>query len=275
MKIGALIGTMILLSLWSCATTAVTAATTPVITLSAADMPMDKVMAEVGKQSGSQIVCDTDVKGAVNGNFSSMELEKFLDTITKLHKLKWQKVYLQSKAEQKPTLAQLKARADAVSALTGGAFVIQDPVTGKQKVFVEQDSAKPSVDPDKLGLKPVYLVTSTNAKKPEPEAKPATNAATGEFQELATERMRMMSAMSPDQRVAALQQDMLLMAQMDPANQQQMLLAQMNAQRNMDPVVRDAYRNAMRSAYHALRDQGLIPRNSGRGGGSRGRGRGN
>ena len=97
-------------------------------------------MDQLSKQSGIQIVCDKDVKGTVTGSFTSIELDKLVGTLTKSNNLSWQKVYLPVQEDKKPTLDQVKARASAVSAVSGGSVVVVDPVTGKQKVFVEQDS---------------------------------------------------------------------------------------------------------------------------------------
>jgi hypothetical protein len=243
----------------------------PKITLDATDMSIQKALAEIGSQAGVQIMCDSDVKGAVTGSFQSTELEKALNSISNLNKLKWKKVYLSVQADQKPTLAQVKARAEAVTAISGGPVVVYDPATGKQRVFVEQDPATPSIDPVKLGLKPVYLVTnSTSAIKDAQSDKQDT--APNRLESLQQERMKLLAEMNPQQRVAAYQQEMLMMAQADPATRQQMVLDQMNARRNMDPQSQEMYRNAMRDTRNALRAQGLIPDRGPRGGGGRGPG---
>ena len=149
-------------------------------------------------------------------------------------------------------------------------MVVCDPATGKQKVFVEQDPAAPSVAPEKLGLKPVYLIS-----KPKVETKVEANSSgqskqdtASRFQSLQDERMDLLAKMTPEQRIAAMQQETLAIMYLDPAARQQMMLDQMKARQNMDPQTRDQYRQMMRDTFRAMREQGLIPE------GERGPGRG-
>lgn len=242
------------------------AAENPKVKLDASETPIAQVMLDLGKQAGVQIVCDTDVKATVSGQFESIELEKLLDTITKLHNLKWQKIYITVTEDNKPTLTQIKARAEAVAVVTGSPIVIYDPATGKQKVFIEQDPAAPSIAPDKLGLQPVYLVSVPKAEKK--ALSQADQDAATYFQSLQNERMKLMANMPSEQRVNAIQQEMQYMLNMDPQARQQMMLDQMNARRTMG----DDYQKVMRDTFRSMRDQGLMP-NFGRGGRGQGQGR--
>ena len=252
MRIAVLIG---ILALTLATAGAVAAADVPKISLNAEDMPIERAMDEVGKQAGVSILCDAGVKASITGSFQSMELEKALDLISKPNSLQWRKVYLRVQADQKPTLAQVKAQADAVAFITGGPVIVHDPATGKQKVFVEQDASAPSVDPEKLGLKPVYLVS-----KPKVETKAAASPeAAKRALEVQQERLKVLSSLTPEQRVTAMQQEFLLMMQLDPAVRQQMMMDQMMAMRNLDPQTRDMYRDSMRNTWRTMREQGLIP----------------
>lgn len=244
------------------------AAEAPKVTLEANSMPIDEAMADVAKQAGVQIVCDTGVKGTVIGSFQAMELEKLLDTVTKVNNLKWQKLYLPAQADKKPTVDQIKARVEAVAAVTGGTIVVVDPATGKQKLFVEQDATKPSVEPDKLGLKPVYIVSKPKAEVKDPKQDELAKDAASKMRSLQDERMKLMAQMTPEQRMAAMQMEMLSMMNADPALRQQMMIAEMRARNEMDPNTREAYRDMMRDTFRTMREQGLIPEGAwgGRGG---------
>lgn len=251
------------------------ASTSPAVTLSAKDMPIDQVATELGKQTGIQISCDPAVKGSFNGSFSAMPLEKALDLVAKSGSLKWQKVFLAPPpAGQKVALTTIKSRCDAVAAMAGSTVVVFDPVTGKQRVFVEQDPASPAVDPAKLGLKPVYLVSKPVVVE---IAKDAKAGSSSQLQQLNEQRMKLMMQLPSDQRVSAMQQDMMLTAAMDPTARSQYVLDQMNARRNMSPEQRAAYDTAMGDAYNSLRQQGLISGRTrgGPGGGGGGRRGGN
>ena len=68
-----------------------------------------------------------------------------------------------------------------------------------------------------------------------------------------------MAELTPEQRVEAMQQEMLGMLYLDPQTRQQMMLDQMNARRNMDPQMREAYQEMMRESFRSMREQGLIP----------------
>lgn len=244
------------------------AAENPKVKLNAQETPIAEAMLDLGKQAGVQIVCDTDVKASVSGQFESIELEKLLDTITKLNNLKWQKIYVTVPEDKdaRPTLEQIKARAAAIAVVTGSPMVVFDPVTRKQKVFIEQDPAAPSISPEKLGLQPVYLISVPTAEKK--ALSQADKDAATYFQSLQDERMKLMANMNSEQRVTAIQQEMHYMMNMDPQARQQVMLDQFNARRTMG----DDYRQMMRDTFRSMRDQGMIP-NDGRGGRGQGQGR--
>lgn len=234
------------------------------VALDAQDMPIAQAMANLSKQAGIQIICDTGVSGTVTGSFTSIELESLLDSITKANGLKWQKLYLPTPSEeQKPTLEQVKAQAAAVAAVSGGAMVVYDPATGKQKVFVEQPKDTPSVDPDKLGLKPVYLVSLPQAAQP--AKKTTTAAADTDYAALEQQRMNMLAGMTPDQRVQAMQQEMIQMLALDPSTRQQLMMDQMRARHEMDPQIREQLHQTMHDTFRSMRDQGMVPDFHGRG----------
>lgn len=239
--------------------TAAVAADNPKVSMNAQSMPISELVSELSKQSGVQIVCDSEVKASVTARLDSIELEKVLDSITKPAELKWQKIYLPS-SDEKPTLEQIKARAQAVAAITAGTMVVYDPATGKQKVFVEQKADTPTVDPAKLGLTPVYLIT-----KPKTETAAATqdgqadSAAVQRFYDLQSERMQLMAQMSPDQRVWAMQQEMTSMLSLDNNTRQQMMMDRMRAMHDMDPQTRDMLHQSMRDTWRSMRDQGMVP----------------
>ena len=263
MRIGSVAGALLVLVLLACSAIA---DESPKVTLDAQSTPIKQVVTDLSKQSGIQIMCDSDVRNSVTGRFESMDLEKLLDTITKSNNLKWQKIYLSVQNDQSPTLEQVKSRAEAISALTGGSIVVYDPATGKQKVFVEQVPATPSVEPDKLGLKPIYLISKPKDETKEQKSDKDTAA---RFTSLQNERLKLLAGMSPEQRVSALQQEMLYMTQVDPGTRQQMMLDQMNARRNMNPQMREAYQQTMRETFQSMREQGLIPAGEHRQGGNR------
>lgn len=228
------------------------------VALDANEMPIAEALASVGEQAGVQIVCDTGVEGTVTGTFNSIELESLLDLVAKSNDLKWQKVYLPSDTEEKPTLAQVKARVQAVSALTGGTIVVYDPATGKQKVFVEQDSETPSVDPEKLGMSSVYLVSLPKSTV-EQQSTTASDVAV-RVQKLQSERMSLLTQLSSAERVGVYQQEMVHMMLLAPDMRQQLVMDQILARHNLDEQTRNDYREVMHDAYHLMRDQGLITR---------------
>lgn len=233
------------------------AADSPTVALEASGAPIAQAAADLSKQAWIRIMVDTDVRASVTGRFASIELDKLLDSITTVAELKWQKLYLPVEEGKEPTLEQVKARAAALGGMSGGTAVVYDPATGKQRVFVEQDPSKPSVTPDKLGLTPVYLIS-----KPKVEAAPTTavdkDLAT-RYQTLETERLQLLAQMSPQQRVAAMQSEMLAMMNLDPTVRQQMMIDQMQARRDMDPQTREAYQNTMRETFRNMREQGVLP----------------
>ena len=265
MKTGLITMALVLLVALACAA----AAESPKVTLDASDTPIAQAMADLGKQANVQIVCDSDLKQTITGHFQSMELEKLLDTITKVNDLTWQKLYLPAQQPgQKLTPEQIKARAEAVAAVTGGPIVVCDPVTGKQKVFVEQDPAKQSVAPDKLGLELIYLIA-----KPKAAVKDSAQQgdAAKRFKTLETERMKLLSEMTSAERQSAMQQETVDLMKLDPATRQQVMIDQILAQHNMDPQTQAAYWQVRHDTMRTMHDQGLIPNDQGGPGGGRGR----
>ena len=160
-----------------------------------------------------------------------------MDTITKLNDLKWQKIYLPVQEENKPTLEQVKARADAVTAVAGTAIVIYDPATGKQKVFIEQDPAAPSIAPDKLGLKPIYLVSKPKAEK-KALASQMNSADAAYFKSIQDERMKLMANMTIRGTYRRYAAGNVLDDESGPADTPEIMVDQMNARQNMDPESR-------------------------------------
>ena len=186
------------------------------VSLNADKMQIEQAALDLSRQAGVQVTCDTGVTGTVIGNFQAMNLESVLDAITGVNNLKWQKFYVPAQGAQKPTVEQLKSRAEALAAVTGGTFIVCDPVTKKQRVFVEQDPAAPAVAADKLGLTPMYLIC-----KPKTETTVQTASAAGTsartanpmttYQNLQQQRVKLLAQMTPDQRMAAMRQEMMAM----------------------------------------------------------------
>jgi len=270
MRFIALIGCLLILTSAVCM-----AADNPKVTLDADSTPLDQVATDLGKQAGVQIILDKDVKGTVSGHFASIELEKLLDTITKSSDLKWQKLYLPVPKDAnapKPTIEQIKARAAAVEAVSAGTIIVCDQATGKQKVFVEQDPKAASVDPDKLGVKAIYLITKPKVEAKTDDTKAKDNAT--KFKSLSEDRMKLLASMSPGERDAAMQQEFVQMMTLSADNRQNLMAAQFNAIRNMSPDMQQQFFQTMRDTFQSMRDSGQIPA-GGFGGMGGGGGRGN
>lgn len=264
MRVTAIAGVMLVLVSMGCA---VFAADAPKVNLDANNTPIDQAVADLAKQANVQIVCEPGIKGTVTGSFTSIELEKLLNAITKSNSLTWQKVYLPApKDGEKPSIEQIRARAEAVAAVTSGTVVVVDPVTGKQKVFVEQDPAAPSVEPEKLGLKPVYLVTKPKAQDTSAQSKQGNQDVSKQYKAIESQRIQLLSQMTPEQRVAAMQQEAVALMSMTPEVRQQIMMDQMRARFNMDPQTRDQYRQAMHDTFDAMRRSGQFPEGGWRGG---------
>jgi len=238
------------------------------VTLTADNMGIQEVAAELSKQAGIQIVCAADVKATVKGSFESIELEKLLDIIAQTCGLKWQKIYLPAQTEQKPTVEQIKAKSDRLAAMMDAPLVVYDPVKKKETVLLEQDPAAPTVSPDKLGLKPIILIS-----KPETDnkdKKPAERDAVAKYDVLQEERTKALMAMTPDQRKAAMEHEMTYAMQLGLEARVQMAKLEYEARRNINPAIRDQYRQMMRETQRILRQQGITQGGAGgrRGGGN-------
>jgi hypothetical protein len=250
------------------------AADSPKVSLNAQDMTLDQTAAELSKQAGIPVICDSAVRGTVSGSFSDIELDKLLDIITKPQNLKWQKVYLPDQKDKKLTFEQIKAQAEAVAAIADMPMAVYDPTTGKQTVFIKQAADAPAVSPEKLGLKPVYLITKPKAVEVAKKEENNSDDPVSAFQQLNNDRMKALMQMTPDQRVAALQQEMSSMMSMDDASRMQYMKDQFDARRNMDPALRDQMRETMRNTFKMMHDSGMIPEGWGHRGGDHGGNRG-
>jgi len=228
----------------------------PKVSLDAQNMEIEQVVADLSKQTGLQIVCDSDTKTAISGSFGSIELERLLDVITKSNGLKWQKFYVPSPNDEKLPLEKIKAHAAAVAAVTGGPIVVCDPATGKQKVFIEQETSAPSIDPEKLGLKLVYLITKQKAEVEVKQPEESDKEMSEQLKSVQNERMQLLSKMTSEQRITAIQQEMMQMMQLDPTVRSQMLIDEMRARMNMDPQMREQYQQMMMETMRFMREQG-------------------
>ena len=267
MKIKTIVGATILLVFMACAVYLQADSAAPGssgnVSLEAQDMPFDAAMGEIAKQAGVQIICDNNLKNPISGHFGSMELEELIGILTKMNKLTWQKLYLPVPDKDNPvSVDQIKHQIQAVSTMSGGTLVICDSA-GNQKVFVEQQSTNPTVDPAKLGLKLVYVVL-----KPTVETK---NDAATKLKELEGERLKLLSQMSSKDRVDSLQSEMRYVMDLNQSDREQYMADQFSAMQGMmqDPRYRQTWQDTMQS----LRSQGLIPQR-GRGGGFGGTGGG-
>ena len=252
MKFTVIIVTVILLASLACAGLTADA---PRVSLEAKDMPLVDAMAEISKQAGVQIVCDHDVNTTVTGQFTSMELEKLLNTLIGVNNLVWQKLYVPTpEPDKRPTVAEIKLRAAAVNSLAGGSIVVCDS-TGKAKVFVEQDLSEPVIDPDKLGMTVVYLISKPKAADSGEVKK--DDGPESQLLALENQRWQLLAGMSSEDRVVALQGQMKNMMDMDPNAWRQLMFDQMAAQRALmqDPQ----YRQVMQDAMRSLREQGGRP----------------
>jgi len=256
MRIGIICGVLLVAASLGCG---VIAADNPKVALDANEMPIDQAMADLAKQAGVQIVCDTGVKGSVTGRFQDIELEKLLSAITKSNGLAWQKLYIPpAKEDEKLSTEQIRARAEAIAALAAGTMVVVDAATGKEKVFVEQDAATPSVEPEKLGLTCIYLVSKPKAEPKPTLDKPVSGDTAKQFQSLQAQRVQLLAQMTPEERVAAMQSEMMLMMNMDPTVRGQMMADQMRARREMPQEMRDQYHQMMHDTFRSMRESGQI-----------------
>jgi hypothetical protein len=79
------------------------------------------------------------------------------------------------------------------------------------------------------------------------------------YANLENERMQLMTQMTPDQRVWAMQQEMTSMLSLDTNTRQQMMSDRMRAMHEMDPTTREQLHQALRDTWQGMRQQGMVP----------------
>jgi len=144
------------------------------ISLDFNDTDLSQAFSTIAQKTQNTILVDPAVKGKVSLSLTSVTAEQALNTICKLNKLVLLKVYLPAATEgEKPTASKLIALVDAIKALGGKSLIWEDPATQTQGVFVPDAKpdaiAVPSLAAS-LNLKPVYLVRTESAPKPEQES---------------------------------------------------------------------------------------------------------
>lgn len=234
------------------------AADAPKVSLQAQQMPIKDAMAQISKQAGVQVICETGVKGEITGSFSDMDLEKLLDMVTAGGKIAWRKVYLPTTDDKKPTIEQIKSRVDSLRAIGDLPIAVYDPATKKETLYVSQEIDSVKITPESIGLKPVYLVSDVPVEQP--VVKPAAGTATGnladvkvdpkiekQFRDRAMERIGMLNALPADQRAKLVQDEMIDMMKMDPSTLASLVKAQRDARNQMPQQLRDQYRQTMRA----------------------------
>ncbi len=260
------------------------AAESPKVSLQAEQTPVKDVMAEISKQVGLQIFCESDVQGAVSGSFAAMELEKFFDTVTAGGKLSWQKLYLPVTPEKKPTLEDIKARIKAIKAIGERSIVVYDPKTKVQTAYVIGPVESSKIIPESLGMQTFYLISAVKTQAPATkladasapgQVEPIDPKVVEQFQSMQMERIGMLNALKPEQRAKLLQQEMVSEMSLDPTTRAAVMKAQFDARRSMTPEMQQQYRDSMREVMQSVRQMDpSIGNMRGPGGGGRGGNRG-
>jgi hypothetical protein len=120
-----------------------------------------EALTKLSQQANVSIMGDSTVKGKVTCNLNDVTLEQALDTICKMNKLTWVKVYVSADVLAKQSPSEIFGLLDALRQLSTSALICEDPQAQKQVVFVP-DASINSIDVStiskSLNLKPVYLL---------------------------------------------------------------------------------------------------------------------
>lgn len=142
------------------------------ISLDLADLDVGEAFGKLSQMSDITILGDSTVKGSVSCKLNGVTIEQALDTICRLNKLTWLKVYTRVGPDEKLSATKLFKQLDALRQLSGSALVCEDPVAQSWMAFVPPVKAG-EVDASSIAsglkLKAVYLVRAESASAPTAE----------------------------------------------------------------------------------------------------------
>jgi len=172
-----------------------------------------KTLAEKSKQ---KIIVESSVKNKVTVSFNDLPLETILETICKVGKLDWRKIYIDPSSKLLEQPDRLAATVRLVSGLSFPDVVIAGSSSKKCVLHCETDKGvQASLDTVAKveGLKPVYIVTNDAAIA----AKEAEdNKAVNKYEETTKEQMDLFMKMTPEEREQAIVAGLDLMNNVGP-----------------------------------------------------------
>lgn len=229
------------------ATSAVLAADTPKVNLSADALSLKDATDEISKQAGVSIVLDPKAKGAVTASMNSVEVGQVLDVITKMNNLTWKKLQFARKEDSKVTLDELKSGILALASLPMMGLAVEDPATKTTAVFAKdipstQDTTA-VVLPEGYSWSTVYVVLAQEAPVEAPKSDKVRDLARSQAQAVTD-----LARMSPNERQMIYRDQWTAAMRLTPEARQAMLNDQMSAISNLDRQTRSQLLRDMSTA---------------------------
>ena len=180
------------------ATVCAAQSTSPLVSLSASNIGMEELASKLTKASGIPVVADPGSSETFSGSLNKLPLESVLEYVAKASAIKWRKVYVAGDTAKKDTLDKARTQSALLDQLqSSGAILVYDPAAKTEITYTTSpvDPAKAGESAKALGLKPVYVVSSTaQAVKP---AAVVPSAATTKYADLSAKQERDFLALSP------------------------------------------------------------------------------
>ncbi|MDO8587341.1 MAG: hypothetical protein Q7T82_09900 [Armatimonadota bacterium] len=226
------------------------------VSLDATDMPAKDAFDSIARQSGAQILLDSDVAGPVNAALKDRTTDEAVDAVAKAVGANWRKVQFATASDTTVTLEKVKAAVSALAALNVPGLSITDPTSGKVSVFAKglgQDAVSNVKLPEGQTWKTYYLVSKPGAKA---QASKSPAAAGGD--PLASQRLNKLASMNSEERQQYVQSEFASEQQLAPEARVQLWRDRMSALRALmqDPTMRDQLRTDFREAFRGMRPEG-------------------
>ena len=212
---------------------------TATFSFKASDLSITDVAASLTTKAKTPVLVEPGIADNFSGSFNQASVEQVLDAVATAANVKWQKLFIPGETAKTDELTKAQEQATVLDQLKSSAtMVVYDPVAKQQITFTRQaaDSAQASASAAELKLRPVYLISSKEAKPAAIIAKatPVASADVAAYNDLGEQQKQAFLTMTPEQRTQAIEQSMY---------------ADMRA----NPTERAAYEKARHDTFDTLR----------------------
>lgn len=232
------------------------------VTVTAANQPLDAVLKQAAAQSKTTIYVEPGINQAANATINRLPFETALTQLVGENGPYWAKVEIVQKRNAEVPQQALFNLVRAFHALPSDRMAV-GLAGGAGTVTLSRGGAATPAPVLAEDQQRVIAYVVANRTVAVPAAGRTGDEVVDRFSQTNQQRQELMQQMSPEQRAKAVQQELMYLMQLPREARQQMVEDRRNAWRSMPDEMRQQLRDTMRDTFQGM------------GGGRRGGGRGN